>query len=98
MKSRSIDGRDFCLVGKFKIFKIFVFEPAKAYSERLAKSIDGLWKEAGRGSGDPFGTTTSGRVQFWGHRTAALALGVRVSPTGISACNPTSRAAIRAIL
>jgi hypothetical protein len=22
----------------------FVFEPAKAYSERLAKSIDGLWK------------------------------------------------------
>ena len=22
----------------------FVFEPAKAYSERLTKSIDGLWK------------------------------------------------------
>jgi hypothetical protein len=24
--------------------KTFVFEPAKAYSERLTKSIDGLWK------------------------------------------------------
>jgi hypothetical protein len=61
------------------VTKTFGFEPAKAYSERLAKSIDVLWKlkevfELVSMAGRPGGWLDSGKSKLRGHRTRLAAL------------------------